>query len=75
MAYRIIHCDEFTKYKVRNVPVKAKLVLAWCQVSGDEIYCVNVIKVSSSMKYLIPLVREANEKNVELEKKISEKKK
>ena len=73
MAYRVIHCEQFTKYGVKKQGSKIKLVLAWCQVSGEEIYCVNVIQSSASMSDLLRLVKLCKEKNEEHTKKISEK--
>ena len=73
MAYRVIYCEEFTKYRVKRQHPKIKLVLAWCQVSGEEMYCVNVIQSSSSMSDLLRFVKLCKEKNEEHTKKISDK--
>jgi uracil phosphoribosyltransferase len=75
MAYRVIYCEEFQKFRVRGQHSKIKLVLAWTQVSGEEIYCVNVLRSSTTMSDLIAFVRLCKEKNEEHIKKISEKEK
>lgn len=69
MGYRVIYFKEFQQFHVKGQHSKIKLVLAWCQVSGKEIYCVNVIRSSTSMSDLILFVRLAKEKNESLHKK------
>lgn len=75
MTYKVIQQKDFVKYKVRNVPVNTQLVLAFCLCSGDEIYCANVLQISSSLHRLIPMIRECKEKNDDFKKKLDEKKK
>lgn len=68
MMYKVIRKIDFDKYKVRGVPVKAELVLAFCLTSGEEIYCANVIRVSSSLHDILHFIRLCKEKNEEFQK-------
>jgi len=65
MTYKVIRKIDFDKFGVRNVPVKAELVLAFCLTNGEEVYCANVIAVSSSLHDIISMVRACKEKNEE----------
>lgn len=75
MTYRVIRKEEFAKYRVRGVPLNAQLIIGFCLCSGDEMFCANVISVSSSLHNLIPMIKECKEKNDEFQKKISNKEK
>ncbi len=66
--YIVIHKQDFLLYKVRHVPVRAKLILAYCMQSGEEWFVANVIQVSFTEHNVISLIRLAKEKNESLYK-------
>lgn len=72
MAYKVIAVNDFAKYRVRGVADNIKLILAWTAVQGDETYCVNIIRSSTTLHDIIPFVRESQEKNNNLKKKFVE---
>lgn len=73
--YKVIHKKDFQKFRVRGVHTSTQLIIAWCMSDDEEVYCVNVIQTSSTMKDLLRFVRECKEKNDDWNKKIMEKEK